>query len=393
MDQDKPIKGEKESLNIETGIRTRADRITIALFLGILGLPLIGILVGNRFNPINEMRTLASFPQLAFRSDLENFPAHFEEYWNDHFGFRGALIYGLRLARAQLLHAAAFGHVLIGKASWLFFTPLTPGTDVEAIRPFSEAELDHWQQVLEHRRDWLQQHGCRYLLFIAPDKQTIYPEMMARRYRPRRYTSRLDQLINRLRERGSGIEIVDIRQAMLAAKERERLYHVTDSHWNDCGAYIGYHHLAAALAKWFPAVQPMPRSAFEVEEENWTDGDLARMLSLDGFKHEQWLHLRPLTPRRVHAPQEGVDMPADLELPNPPFADECDQATLPRAVMFHDSFLNALRPFLSEHFRRIAYVRHDDLLPEFVEREHPEVVIQEWVERKLSLVTPHDFEE
>lgn len=393
MDQDKPNKGEEASAMVGTGIRIFADRITIALFLGILGLPLLGVLVGNRFNPINEMRTLAPFPQLAFRRDLETFPAHFEEYWNDHFGFRGSLIYGLRVARAQLFHAAAFGHVLVGKASWLFFTPLTPGTDVEAIRPFSEAELDHWQQVLEHRRDWLQQRGCRYLLFIAPDKQTIYPEMMARRYRPRRYTSRLDQLINRLRERGSDIEIVDIRQAMLDTKERERLYHVTDSHWNDCGAYIGYSHLAAALAKWFPAVRPMPRSAFQMEGENWTEGDLARMLSLDDFKHEQWLHLRPLTPRRVHAPQEGVDTPAGIELPNPPFADECDRATLPRAVMFHDSFLNALRPFLSEHFRRIAYVRHDDLLPEFIEREHPEVVIQEWVERKLTFVTPHDFEE
>lgn len=374
-------------------VRTIADRIAIALFLGILVLPLAGIVLDIRFSPIHEMRKLAPLPQLSFLEDWEDFPAQFENYWNDHFGFRGALIYGLRVARARCLHAATFGHVLIGRASWLFFMPQTVGTDTATIRPFTEDELDRWQQVLEHRRDWLQERGCRYVFFIAPDKQTIYPEKVSARYRPRRYTSRLDQLLSHLRERHSRVEVVDIRPALLAAKEQERLYHITDSHWNDCGAFYGYHHLTSVLSQWFPALQPMPRSSFVEEQENWRGGDLSRMIGLDEFKQEQCLHLVPLTPRRARSAQEEAIAPSGIELDNPPFATECDQATLPRAVMFHDSFVSAIQPFLSEHFRRIAYFRHDDFLPEVIEREHPEIVIQEWVERKLALVTPNDFEE
>jgi hypothetical protein len=60
---------------------------------------------------------------------------------------------------------------------------------------------------------------------------------------------------------------------------------------------------------------------------------------------------------------------------DPPLATQCDRATLPRAVVFHDWFVSALQPFLSEHFRRIAFVRHDDFLVEVIEHERPEVVI------------------
>lgn len=392
MTQGKP-RGEKgEIAPARSSVRAVADRMAIVLFLGILGMPLAGVFFDIRFSPINEMRALSPVPQLYHLEDLENYPAQFESYWNDHFGFRGALIYGLRVARARLLRAAAFGHVLIGRASWLFFTLHTPGMDATTIRPFTASELDHWQQVLEHRREWLQKRGCRYVFVIAPDKQTIYPEMMARRFCPRRYTSRLDQLLNHLREKHSGVEVVDLRPVLLAAKTHERLYHITDSHWNECGAFLGYQHLTSVLSKWFPAVEPMPRSTFVEDEENWPDGDLARMIGLDEFKHEQCLHLIPLAPRRARAANEKVIAPSGIELDNPPFATECDRVTLPHAVMFHDSFISALQPFLSEHFRRIAYVRHDDFLPEVIERERPEIVIQEWVERKLASVTPNDFE-
>jgi hypothetical protein len=56
--------------------------------------------------------------------------------------------------------------------------------------------------------------------------------------------------------------------------------------------------------------------------------------------------------------------------------------------MFHDSFGVRLIPFLSEHFARIVYSsgpadwrRNFD--PQLVERERPQVVIQEIAERLL----------
>jgi alginate O-acetyltransferase complex protein AlgJ len=70
-------------------------------------------------------------------------------------------------------------------------------------------------------------------------------------------------------------------------------------------------------------------------------------------------------------------------------ATEISDATLPRAVMFHDSFGESLQPFLSQHFSRIVYSsgpadwrRNCD--PQLVERERPQLVIQEIAERLLA---------
>jgi len=62
----------------------------------------------------------------------------------------------------------------------------------------------------------------------------------------------------------------------------------------------------------------------------------------------------------------------------------------PRAVVFRDSFGSALIPFLSEHFSRAVYPWQDNLDPDVVLAEHPDVVIQEWVGRRLSTMPPYD---
>ena len=51
--------------------------------------------------------------------------------------------------------------------------------------------------------------------------------------------------------------------------------------------------------------------------------------------------------------------------------------------MFRDSFATWLIPLLSEHFQRIVFSWQYTLERELVEREHPDVVIQEMHERAL----------
>jgi len=62
---------------------------------------------------------------------------------------------------------------------------------------------------------------------------------------------------------------------------------------------------------------------------------------------------------------------------------ERDDAKLPRAVMFRDSYATHLIPFLSEYFQRIVYVWRYHFDRALIERERPDVVIEEMVERRL----------
>jgi hypothetical protein len=59
-------------------------------------------------------------------------------------------------------------------------------------------------------------------------------------------------------------------------------------------------------------------------------------------------------------------------------------------VVFHDSFGEALIPFIAEGFQRTVFAPEDVLDCQLVEREKPDVVIHEMVERKLGLPAPLD---
>jgi hypothetical protein len=375
---------------------TRWQRLSGGLVGGALvlavGLPAVGKLL--RWEPalrVQEFRLPAQRPTLPHDArEAEEFPARFEAYFNDSFGLRPLLLRGMHRVKGRWLGVSTAANVLRGTDGWLYYTDRPAGTDYDAARPFTDEELWLWCRMLKDRRDWLASQSIRYLLFIPPDKQTVYPEHLPDALRPRTPQSRLDQLVNYLREHG-GPEVLDVRAALLEAKRRERIYHATDSHWNDRGAFVGYRAVAGVLSGWFPAVQPLPRSAFLDVCRDEPGGDLAQMIASEDVFREEALRLEPLSPWRARRVGE-VPLPADCRVQFAPHAQECDDPTLPRAVVFHDSFFWALEPLLSEHFRRAVCGWTDDFSREVVHRERPDVVIQELVERKLGSVSPKGFD-
>jgi hypothetical protein len=372
--------------------RIVADIGVIAGFLGLLCLPGLRNLLGPKpAENSAENRPLAPMPPLSLsRPVLEAFPARFEDFYNDHFGGRGTLLTWLNTARVRWLNLSSSSQVCIGKNGWLFYTHEPVGSDYDTTRLFRPDELLRWQRMLEARRDWLAARGVPYLFVVAPDKQSIYPEALNRPMRRRvEGESRLDQLVAYLAAH-SDVRVLDLREPLRRGKSWERLYAVTDSHWNDCGAYLAYRRLVEALTPWFPQMRPLPLEAFEEVPVKSHGGDLAQMLGVAEQVPEVHLNLRPRQARKADSVEPGFRQPLP-PLMQPLLMVQADPR-LPRAVMFRDSFAGALVPFLSEHFQRICYEWQE--LYEFdtalIEREHPDVVIQEVVERKLALRFPPD---
>ena len=185
-------------------------------------------------------------------------------------------------------------------------------------------------------------------------------------------------MVSYLREH-STVRFVDLRPALLAAKRADRLYHRTDTHWNDRGAFVGYQSIVDALAEEFPGLRSASRSAFEPRVVQSEGLDLARMLGLTEVLREDDLVLVPRGPTaRILEPEH----------PNPRLthARIVTEAPTrgPRAVVFMDSFGPGLVPFLSENFSRAVYLWQNNMDPQVVQQEHPQIVIQEWVGRALS---------
>jgi hypothetical protein len=365
-----------------------------AAFVAVIALPEVCKLLHYEPLPrVHEFRARATRPRMPrSRKALEAFPGRFEDYFNDHFGLRPVLMRGMHRFKGEWLGVPTAANIILGTDDWLYYTEKPTGTDYNAVRPFIDRELQSWGRALQKRHDWLKRRGIPYVVFVPPDKQTVYPEHLPPEQRPPRARMRLHQLKSYLREHSS-VPFLDVRDLLLAAKARERVYHVTDSHWNDRGAFVGYQALLEVLSRWFPTMRPRPRAAFLDFCEHRHGGDLAQMIAREDSLREDYLQLLPLSVRRAHAPDEELEEPDDCPLVTPPRATECDDRSLPRVVVFNDSFCWALQPFLAEHFRRAVFAWTDNFSPELVRREHPNLVIQEMVERKLGAPTPHDFDD
>jgi hypothetical protein len=357
-----------------------ADRLAIAVFLVALVVPLGASVAG-----LGAGTTLAESATAGGRA--RSLFGWFD-YFDDHFGFRQQLITAHSLVAWRGLRASPSPTVIKGRDGWLFYADDSALDDYESAIPLDDGDLAAWRDALVSIRDRLRAQGVAYVFAVAPDKHVLYPEYMPSSIHRLHDEYRMDQLLDYL-ETHSDLTVVDLRKPLLARKSRERIYHLTDTHWNDRGAFVGYTEIMAAAGRQVPGLAPLPRSAFEPIARDRPGMDLAEMLSLSGQFTERSLDLAPRFPRRARL-REPADLREGYEVAR--VVTEHPDAALPRMVMFRDSFATALIPFLSEHFSRAIYLWQNNVDDEVIAKEKPSLVIHEIVGRRLQTLVPEGVE-
>ena len=285
------------------------DRTLIVIFIATLWLPMTGMVLNlDRDGPSAENRTLAVWPQLRWdEASLRALPEQLTRYFEDHFAFRQRLVRWQAVVRLRVLGVSPSKAVIKGRDGWLFYADDGAMADYAEAPPFTGAELERWRHTLQDTSDWLRAQGITYVFVIAPDKHVIYHEYMPETIR-RTAISRIDELVSHLREH-STVRVLDLRPALLAAKARERLYHRTDTHWNDRGAFVGYQSIIDALTEEVPALRPPSRSAFEPRVVRSAGLDLAGMLGLTEVLNEEDLVLVPRRPATARILEPAASQP------------------------------------------------------------------------------------
>ena len=350
----------------------------------------VGLLSPDATVSLAEQRRLAELPELSFGpARLAALPAELSRYWDDHLGLRDFLIRSHARLSIGVLGRSPSSSLLVGRDGWFFLGTPEPVRQARGLARFAPGEIERWQMVLEERRDWLARRGIPYVVAIAPNKHTIYGEFLPAGLPRVHEETQLDALARHLSEHSS-VEFIDLRGPLLAAKPDQRIYHRTDTHWNDLGAYRAYAEILAAVKRRLPGLEAGPLPV-QRRERSVPGLGLVRSVGLENVYREETVELRPV-PARARVAPEHERTYRERERRQRPLAFEVPDPDLPRAVVFRDSFANALIPFLSEHFRRTLYVWSPDVDPAIVEAERPDVVIQEIAERFLSRA-PHGIRE
>jgi hypothetical protein len=353
-------------------------------FCAAITAPLIGFLTVTTPEVLMpEKRRPAPPPPWRFS---RHFPGKFDAYFGDRFGFRSKLVQLCNCYRVLGLGLSTCPYVVLGKHGWLFVDSDASIDDHAGKSPFSDEELEAWRRIVEERRDWLAQRGIASLLVVAPNKESIYPEFVPDDRGPAGRT-RLDQLLAYLQSR-SDAAVLDLRPALLAAKASENgnIYQRRDTHWNDRGAFAASRAICDALRPSSPNLPRAERSQYEAKECSYPPDsagpDLVGMLGLGSWLTERYAKLEPRGPRRAWlAPLQLRPDQLQLKATRATTYEVAD-STLPRLVVFGDSFTWTLAPFLAEHFQRSVFICHQWSLDRaLVEEEQPQVVVFEVCER------------
>ena len=358
---------------------TKTGRTILALiFVAVIWLPLV-VMLATPQKEVSELenRRLAEAPELDLEAP-QRFTEAFERYFNDHFGFREHLIYLFRLLEVKIFRVSQAGNVIFGDDGWLFQAGREQVADIRNNWPFSDGELAEWAQHLSAKHDALRERGIEYLFVVAPNKHLIYPEKLPASMNRVRNESRVEQLVNYLNAH-TDVPILDLRPALLEAKQPLRPYHRTDTHWNAWGAYVGYRTIVEHLRERMSGLRAVELGPDDFAKRETPGWDLARALSMQDELAETEIY--PADWQASCAVYEGLpENFTRTDQNNDAFSTRCASST-GRLLMFRDSYALAMMPYLSETFGYIHYfpaspVPLDGMLKVVVEHK-PDVVIEE----------------
>ena len=341
---------------LPTRARPRARGALAVLYAMLLATPL-GVMLLLGPSHVDDNNPPARWPTLADPWSL--IPHRFEIAFDRTFGGRPSLVaayhrlfvltLGAPSMAAGVDRGAPIRHVLVGTGGELFYS--RDGIEPHrAATPWPPAVRDAWRAELRRRAAWFATHGVRYLVVIAPDKQSLYDEALPSWAR-RVGSPWLDVLYRDLAQ--DGVAAVDARPALGTGRRTARTYWRTDSHWNAFGACLAAAEVVAQLQRPVPPCAP-------VSTANNGGGDLAALL---GLRHA-------LVDEAASPPHAPTDAPTG------------------HLLLAGDSFAAALSGALARSFASVSQLNTEGLDGAAALALRPDVVVDEIVERKLAMPPP-----
>ncbi|MEY4773582.1 MAG: hypothetical protein RIT40_617 [Planctomycetota bacterium] len=324
----------------------------------------------------HEGRALQPWPWHVPQSHFAQWPAQIEDAYADRMGLRDVWIAARNTVRYELCGVSPDTKVIFGPGEWLHL-PDSTYTEFVGRSPLTD---EHWSRLADDfalRSQALAEKGVRYLVAIAPDKETLYPETV-----PWPWNAGRDALLERYTQELAlrGVAQIELLPPLLELKQddpaRAALYWRWGTHWSSLGAWAAANALLEAWSQTHPAVRPLPREALHMVPAGPTRVDWwASRLYLEHLHpaptHE-WL------PQAPHATSPSYGLAERVVR-----ASTHTNAQLPKVLVVHDSFGPALQPFLAEGARELRMIWDTALFETEVDRFKPDIVVQVYAERRL----------
>ena len=309
-----------------------------ALFLGVCAFFSLGMLIPGAANAaegdVTMPKLLTDSPYISINSD---FGDEFEEYFQKSFAYRNNVVSAFSSLKTSLF-SEGNEQVIVGNDGFLFFNDTLydyMGTD-----PMSDEEIEAAADALLMIYERASEDGARFIFAPAPNKNTVYPEMMPSRYIANKEASNLDRLFSKLDE--NGVPYVDLSPILSDAKNDTLVYHKRDTHWNNEGARIAFEAIAEKIGFDCPDY-----SQFGGHAVHDHVGDLDTLLFP---AREMYDDNTSYNFSEMYVFTTAYSTPMDVRIATRGGGKE-------NLLMFRDSFANAIIPFAASGFSEVRFER------------------------------------
>ncbi|GBF48794.1 hypothetical protein LPTSP4_02940 [Leptospira ryugenii] len=362
------------------------QKFFVTLVCAFLTLPLI-----NEFISIEPQIVLTENRQTAdvpkFNGSYTQYIREIESYYNDHFGFRNFLVFSANLITLKVFNESSTDKVIIGKSGWIFFA----GEQEEFHKKEKIINIENILQGLLHWKNKFENLNIPFIFFIAPDKQTVYPEYLKYPQAEWKQVKSLE-IYNTQIQKELGSTFINTLPLLNDAKGKgKKLYFKADSHWNDIAAFEVYERVMDALLldKNLANIQKLKLQDCKVERRLYT-GDLVRIFWGIGRLYDEFEFFIDVPSKDFIKVTPFIDHYKDVPITKEFYVAENhsklntrNQKTL---LAVRDSQFIPMIPLFAESFSKVILINvweDNASIERIIALEKPDAVLFESVERGL----------
>lgn len=354
--------------------------LLIIFFIAILILPILDNIFN--FSPVKDLfekRLPASMPEKPqSATEIIKYPKKFEDFFNDNYGFRKSFIFANSKIMDDIFNESPSASALIGKDGWLYFDNQNSFLDAQGLAKIDDQKIA--LAVKSFIKNWqsLRAKNIDYLLVIAADKTSIYPEFLPDFIKISNKEHRIDKFINALKKDAPSFPVLDLRPFLKEAKKHEIIYQKTDTHWNKRGAYVGYSKIMQKLN-----LPYLLRHNFIDIEGVMSDGDISYIMGIKAENIDYNL-------KENFVPSFDFTKPtaAEYKMFHKPLFYRNHNKNLPILFVYKDSFFDNMIGFFANHFSQSYFINEFpcDLNLKTIEKYRANIVIQQFWEGRIEEV-------
>ncbi len=172
-------------------------------------------------------------------------------------------------------------------------------------------------------------------------------------------------------------------------KDKGRLFHKTDNHWNGLGAYYAYYELMKRIKADLKLEMPLfEEDDLIIRETKERGQSIVQLMGVQDQFHEDFINVYTSNGNYSEGESRNYQIPKNFFSPSAyedVYISESRDSV--RALIIRDSFAENMKPFLCPHFKETVFIfdswQHR-LNKEIFDKEKPDVYIQLTLESMIN---------